>query len=982
MVEVGQFFSKFKGLDTSSSDLSRSPDAAKQSINIEIDRNYALVGRAGCSIAYQEYLGTTIANGKVPIGVHTYYYRDPLTNESREEMLVIADKIYRVKTANLNITNASAFTVSGNYTAHASPLKGTYTLVIDPAVGDSYTGVYTFGSDLLASNTTLSQLATAVTASSCTAVLTVPSEVSGLSVFGIGVRQSGEYAATTNLDIPIFYLEEIPVAPTFSYARVVEASPPPDYTLTTLSEDLGVLIDLNYEKYVNDRTLPLPCFYNHNDCCYITLGSGLPMLKYDGVVISESGVFPVSPFISSLIESSDVGALTGTYRYYVRNKAIDGQGNILFGAGQYFSKTVTSKAIKLKSSNFAQYGGRIAYNSPSAIEAYGYENIAIGEIVNGETVTSVDFENQLATLDVSGSTALSDCYKQVFTNSYQGFGFRINDTQIEVEDAVAGIVAGQSVFFSTASDKYNVQTTKVISVEAIGSSTYFSGTGVVITFSNPVGEGLSSGDEVFFATQVMEVYRTENGGVTKFYKVLDTIGDFASGAYYYSFIDETLDTALGAEFTPPINEPDNLKQPPTLVSAHQGVLITAGFKRFPNRVFFESVEFRESYPLTSNFIDVTMQEAGLITAVWSDNQDSLAVFKPSSYYVVRGDFTATPAFLVQDKIDESFGVSGQNSLTKFLNMSVGYGRQGWIFFSAEKIFRELALPMEAESGIVNRQYLQLAGAFTSQGYVSYAKSIDAKGVRSFADYRKQKIFFYCPSVLGSYQGDEIFTFDYSENAWGKMGFYETAENGEQLVTRNLGRSSFMPSAGFCEYQNEIYFASSPIFINESTDVGSNVTDYRLYTRIFKLNNRDLLPYLKATSGGSFLVKTNADLYSDCGVKIPYVYVGQWAYLDSPSVEKSFAWLKVYSFSEKTSNTGFVPFTLYVDFYKNWDDSTPFQTLSASYSTSSDKERIFKLKGVKARALLCKFRVSTVGQCPIITGYELGAESTYKLEQLK
>jgi hypothetical protein len=92
---------------------------------------------------------------------------------------------------------------------------------------------------------------------------------------------------------------------------------------------------------------------------------------------------------------------------------------------------------------------------------------------------------------------------------------------------------------------------------------------------------------------------------------------------------------------------------------------------------------------------------------------------------------------------------------------------------------------------------------------------------------------------------------------------------------------------------------------------------------------------------------------------------QWVFFDYPSIDKEFKRIKLYMLD----STSFVPFSIRIRTYRNFNTSVVDSDITLTFSTASDFEKLATLKLNKARGISYRMTVSALHQSPILTGWE-------------
>lgn len=950
-----QNFSNFKGLDVRSSDLTRSQDAAKEIINFEIEKNFSLGGAKGMKLAADFF---NFQGGPI-LGCHTYKYKDQVTGEVKEELLVVSKDLWRLKKGALHFsrtTSGSPTTWGCSFLLDATSQTFKFKVYDDGVEQDSY-DIGTGLENSPGATTTISALiALAFSSPYSVSVSPASSVVLASSAHIVPLFDEKEsYAPGGSSDtFPIWYWEKV----------------------TSFADD-GNLSDTEhpfqpyYDFHDQPETLPL-VFLNQNNCCYIACSNKLPLLKYDGVNLYQAGVGEVIKEDLKVSGVSNTPAVVGTFRYYVRYMRRDAQGNYIYGRGAYsepaevssgeapevslFALPSTAKGLTSfqtgiylgEDTTTAVAGNTITFDDPideSGLPYYGYSSRLVpGDLIyiSGTNsveawryITAIDRENQTITfsgdtVDPGGSSPEMQVYKSYFELQEKRVtvGASITDASTFAVTAGHNVIVGDFLYFSTTGEWF-----EVIDLPSASTMT--------------IDGKISTGSSTEVATNMpVELYRTEDEGTEKFY--LAYRGDGASAV-----VDETADDDLGVEIDIPTNELDFLKDRPSVIASHQGVTVASG-GLIADRIFYEDFQYQEAFPLATNFHDLPSQDAGVITALWSDTYDQLAVFKDSAYYSVVGDFTADIPILVSTPNTEGdVGISHQTSILKIRGMNIGVGPLGFVAFKSGQINYELSKFLDSEFLVSTRG-------------VSLSESERLRTERTIAvnDRFNQQAMFFIPAMdaattdgeIDNFEGandnSKLFIFDYSEGAWLRRKMPAT-DVSEELT------APFLPSSGMVIFGDELYFISNSF---DALNTPYTVDSYNSY--VFKRKES--------------AVSNVAYDYADQHEAIEYDYQSQWYFGPTPLADRLFQYLKIYAFESRD----YTDFDVRVRTYIDWDTTTAIDDVTLSF-TSGTPTRLLKLSATRGQAIMIRLTVNAVHTKPTITGYELiPAEVDTELEGIR
>ena len=935
-----QNFSDFRGTDTTSSDLTRPINAAKEAKNFIIEQNFSLGGEKGIKL-FADYF-----NEEPILGVHTYIYKDLNTGREIQELIALGKDLYRLKegTFTINYTGSGSwgydFILDEANDELRLRLYGSGGLALTSGVGtgleDNSTGTFKLS--------TLESQIDGTTDFSADSNATIDAVIA--AAFPLKAAYSIDSTVTSSVDIPIYYWE-----------AVLGVTPFADTNQSTFS------------PYINQHdniAIRPPVFLNNNNACYIACDGTMPLMKYDGSTVRAAGAIGLIEDDVEISAASNTPALVGTYRYYIKPLVRDAAGNFIYGRGALngpvtsasgeapriflLDNAANSRGMETdyifilgtdSSTNTATNTVTLdAAFDETQFEFYGHERPKIGDLIYLVSnispnpalrrITAIDRANKTISFDGpqvtptgSGTTVCWANNYHLNTSYFTTSSSQSNVSQITYQGE-SNVSVGTYYYFPDEDDWF-----RCTAVDRSGGTITIDG-----IVSIPSGA-------YYVSAGVYEVYRTEDEGLEKFYysqSIPMTPVGLGSGTF-----DTTADTALGVEYIIPDREPDYLREFPGTVAQHQDVLLTAGGAQRAGRIWYEDIQFVEGFPLVTNFYDVPSQDSGIITALWSDTYDQLAVFKDTAYLSVVGSFRDEIAILnTIANTENELGVGCQTSLLKLRNgLNIGVGNLGFIVFGGGRIDYEFTKQLNADFLSAN------VGNVLSEN-----SRLRVNRVQAVNDKFKQQAYFLVPAFnvssdvhTGANSNSKIYIIDYSEATWTTRSFNDVS--GETGIVDY----PFYPTAGMTVFNDRLIFASCAY---DSTIGNSDHTDFNSY--IFRRKDREVL------------IPDATDYrqdYADQHTKMEFDYRSAWLYDGTPMVDKVWHWLKVYAFD----NADFVPFSLRIRTYYDWDESTAIDDTTLSF-TSSTPTQLYKLQARRSTALQIRFTTSTIFQKPTMAGFEV------------
>ncbi|OQB10431.1 MAG: hypothetical protein BWY21_00352 [Parcubacteria group bacterium ADurb.Bin216] len=660
-----------------------------------------------------------------------------------------------------------------------------------------------------------------------------------------------------------------------------------------------------YTKY--DSWLP-PVAENMNSILYIACSSPsdytvnrLPnnLAKIDDKQLSRVGL--PAPIISAT--NTGAGALTGLYKYKAYFKRYDAQGNIIEGRVSSVSSITYA----------AEYGTVTFTNNIAFVDATGY-------MVRGcyKRTTESPTAGQFFYVDDNAGTPLSP-------NIQPGDVICLTDNTAQktgLAYTFGGTVLGR--LHRTVCTAFSAQATTISPTASsirVGDSS-----GYTINDNTIISTGLT-----------LVVLRTTAGGNT-FYELCELpVNGYTTSL---TFTDNVTDANL--IISPTFTEPEIGKEhdpppPCTLVCQHQGGLVVTRGPNAPNTVTVSTAEGIEYFPTASNSFDVPSNQSGSITAIASDSDDRLAVFKDRAYYDVVGDVDAGN-FSISIKNEGDYGVSSQSSLIRVPFGLIGLSRNGFVIIKDGQLnpwaFRE------ANARLINQEY-----------YYNWATA--------FNDHVNRQYICTIPQVTGNPVG---FAIDYSRRD-------ET--DAERFFTKIFERSyptNVDQGGGGALVSNVLYHLSSAGALAASTPL-------TVFRRLRRFDGNS--PHLG-----------DGDAFVDNTVAINYVLESPPINRGEPGLLKSAIRLRIWSIPNDYVVEGWVPFSFLVEsgaspLVQYIGSSNPLGT-SATVTFSSESNLFQDVKLVKNRAhfYIVRFTTNTIRTSPFITGYELMFADNYDKEDFQ
>lgn len=602
------------------------------------------------------------------------------------------------------------------------------------------------------------------------------------------------------------------------------------------------------------------------------------LLKFDNKTLVRAGL----PAITVGATAIAGGALAGVYKYKAFLRRVDAQGNIVEGAPSDIA-TVT-------------YGGgndqgTITATPPLYSEKTGFQG--------------------------------RSCYKYGAESPAAGVAFAVDDNTA-APGLNAFIQPGDPIILMD-SVAYKAGLTSVGQIHRTH-CTFYDGTTTPSSIKVADSSGYTIPDNSPISTGLTVVVIRNTAGGSQFYELAEMP---ITGYAAYSFTDNVTDAVLtaGTQFIDAeIGKEHDPPPPCSLVCQHQGGLVVARGPTAPNTVSFSSYDGIEYFPVASNSFDVPSNQSGSITAIASDTDDRLAVFKDRAYYDVVGDLDGG-TFSINVRNEGDFGAVSQNSLVRIRGALIGLSRNGFITVSNGVLSVEGFRPVNAR--IINQAY-----------YFPWAVGVN--------DSFNQQYICSIPTATSPI----TFVIDYSK---GILRFFERSYP-----------DAINPSGGMATLGQYLYHLSSPI-----NSVGlSNV----LCRSLYRFNG-------DSPSGNG-----DGDSFIDNTSAISYILESSVINHGEPDILNTPIRARVWSIPNDYVVDGWVPHSILVEggcspLSANCGTGNNSTSSTITFAASSDLYKDVKLVSTKTHFYIIRFTTNTIRTAPFITGYEILYAESYDPEDL-
>jgi len=623
------------------------------------------------------------------------------------------------------------------------------------------------------------------------------------------------------------------------------------------------------------------------------------LIKSDNVQLHRVGLPSISIAVTPTVGTGD---LTGTYKYKVYLKKYDAQGNIVEGplssvttatyAGADYG-AITLDTTNVRYATRSGFSVRSCYKNTTATPSAGQffyvdDNVSANNpafIQPGDVLCYLDTTAQK---DSGTGSANEGLWHFVIGTDRLGALHKTRCTAYCPQDGTSSPTAS--------------------SIKAADSD------GVI---SIPDNSEISAG-----LTAV--VLRTTVGGNT-FYELCEVpITGYSAN---FTFFDSVLDSVLiqGVQFEEPTLGKEHDAPPPcSLVCEHQGGLVVAKGLSSPNTVAFSSTENIEYFPTASNSFDVPSTQSGFVTAIASDTNDRLAVFKKRAYYDVQGDLDGG-IFSVNVKTEGDFGITSQATLVRVQEVLIGLSRNGFILVSdgtlAWKAYKDI------NTRLIDRGDLKFEWAIACND--SLARS------------------YICMVSDGSETSPECLVIDYSR---------EVNHTFERQYSEKM-----WPSGGMISIDDDLFHLSQQ-------------APYAIFRRLERFD-------------GNSPTGNDGDHYIDNTAAINYVLESNPISNDEPALLKTPQKIRVWSLPNDYVKEGWLPFATQIEtglsplvtYCGGTNQNATNSTVT--FLTTNDIFLDVILKKMKSFFMIVRLTTNTIRTAPFWTGFEVMYADDYNKEDL-
>lgn len=866
------------------------------------------------------------------------YYK-PLVPETTTELLAVGSQLYRQKKGTIEIANSSGT----DFTVSFYPVSGAGYALDVQAAGVSESGFpksYSTGTN----PTLINQVQTDLnTVSGLAATVTPIARINGAVVNGTSFTvdaspqtfQDGDRVGFTDSAKGIDVWRQLHEVSGTTFNIDVEASVSDNEWLGLGREPVSSMPILVDEALDDGETLTIEVPYMegiHNVAqteTFSTLqvfASGIPGIR-DQPFFNSSYSGNVGQRNFSLVDARNVAYMAVPFYLNkgVNTITVDGEiqkantglwkydGNAMYGAGLPYPPDDFSSATT----------GAVTYKYKFQLKHVDFR----GNIVKGPVLTPTFLINGITAASGTPNVAF-DWDHGLQATIFPVFFAKVDSTASDTStntitvDEEHSLIPGMNVILWDDSGSGEFITRRVTactrdSITIDGDAIDYDGT------------ALSGQDSKFFiSTMRLVTWRTEGNGSVHYYAGERPVGG-TSGSLIWT--DDTPDTALGSSLITPDRAADPFPKL-SYLTLHQGLIVGAGNPDEPEVVYFEDAVCKESSPLaTSSF---SALGGGKITAIASDSDDMLAVFKDKSYFNIVGDLDSI-TFQVLEVSKGEYGCPGHHALVKVQNALIFPSTEGFKAISSGVLVSEL------ENRYVDdfsaNFYEQKPGAAISSN--DEDKLVYKRAVAAF-NPETGEYLCYIPTESGTPQANSTLR----PNANSKLYVFNTVKQSWYQWSLPLNSN---PAGGMVFYEGSLWWQSRILDTVVKGQVHQQKKNYNKYD------------------------------YADDDIRVIPVLRMAWDSLDLPSSYFKPLFLKVYQMRpDEFISPGF---DIAVNEYRDFNETNKYTQASRSFSVSSDRQRRIKFRTGKATAISVEFTTpssSTDFQKMILTGYEYSVGTPY------
>lgn len=442
-------------------------------------------------------------------------------------------------------------------------------------------------------------------------------------------------------------------------------------------------------------------------------------------------------------------------------------------------------------------------------------------------------------------------------------------------------------------------------------------------------------DDIISNNLKINVWRTKAGGSKRYLvaalpnqpsnfnlSLVDNLSDANLGICYEDVYPETALQNRFHDVAPFKNA--------TALWIHQGCLCAAGCTDTPETLYYSTPDSPEYWAVATNNTNIGSGVPGPITGGITDSDDTMYVFKENAIYALQGDLD-TANYVPIPKSEGDLGISAHQSLVRFGNgYTMGIGMWGPVVLKGGEIISPLV--GEDENGVnsrVTRPFLD------NQYETDPTKIFRLRRTQTVNDYFNKNIIIHVtcetPLVGGvdrhPNSNSITLVYNYQKDLWHDW----------QIDTDNN------PCSGFAIFQNSLYWCSK------------YVTTGALTGHVIKVH--------KAACPNS----PQYD-YDDNTASITSDLWMTWDDAGEPDLQK--AWNKVNCFFiDDFQRTRFVPFTLRVRDYFNYDDTIALTDYPIPVLSSTIREGDAPLIPEATKRHSIRFTTTGLHQRLLLSGYE-------------
>lgn len=447
-----------------------------------------------------------------------------------------------------------------------------------------------------------------------------------------------------------------------------------------------------------------------------------------------------------------------------------------------------------------------------------------------------------------------------------------------------------------------------------------------ITVSNPrsLDLGTSVAADFDVGTRVsagafFEVFRTKVDGVEYYLENADIMSlQSGSMSYLSTMADSDLIIPLPSQLS---GEEDDHPQDCKLISQHRGRLVGCTPEEF---IIYSKADDVTSFPSGVNefFTNPSSYNTGAavseITSLKSDDLNSMLITKPNAVYALDGDLELAATRVLTEG---DYGAAGPNALPMQRGLIMPLSNNGVTALTAGNI----------KSDVLQTYNTKIVGNPIYSNFYSSAANLT----------KLEGLLYTIPDVPSGFLA--------SQATWYDAFFVSYKDSSLAVFTWDFtnANSGIRPLASLGNWdRRSIYLSALGLCVSYRTD--------------------------------DFTNKKYA--YHDFGAAIDYDFIS--VFESGNNLEEDKIWQRARIYHIPSEYEDFIPFTGVISIYNDFQTSNSISSETLSIVNATDFELTHNIRrGIKARSIAMRYRVNTIYNRPLLTGYSIYADAAYEKDQV-